>query len=61
MITSKQQAREHMRPDLHAAIRRNLFCHRGSLSPHQLPEILASVLPAQLEIIQDDARKQRNQ
>ena len=61
MIPSKQQAREHLRRDLYAAIRRNLFWLGGSLSRDQVVEVLASVLTAQLEVIQDDARKQRNE
>lgn len=61
MITSPQQAREQMRRDLYAAIRRNLFRHGGSLARHEVVEVLASVLSGQLEIIRNDARKQRNQ
>jgi len=53
-----QEARENMRRDLYATIRRNLFWHRGSLSRHEIVEVLASVLSGQIDIIQEDARKQ---
>ena len=61
MSKSKQEAQENMRRDIYAAIRRNLFWLGGSLSRHEVVEALASALSDQLEIIRDDARKQRIQ
>ncbi|MEK7750835.1 MAG: hypothetical protein AAB654_02885 [Acidobacteriota bacterium] len=61
MTPSKQQARENMRRNLYAVIRHNLFWHGGTLARHEVVEILASILSGQLELIRDDARKQRNE
>jgi hypothetical protein len=61
MSKSKQEAQNNMRRDIYAAIRRNLFWHGGSISRHQVVEVLASVLSGQLEIIRDDARRQRSE
>jgi hypothetical protein len=57
MSKSKQEAQDNMRRDIYAAIRRNLFWPEGSLSRHEVMEVLASVLSAQLELIRNDARK----
>ena len=59
MIKSQQEAKDNMRRDIYAVIRRNLLWPGGSLSRHQVVEVLASALSDQLEIIRDDARKQR--
>ncbi len=61
MTPEHQKARQDMRRDLYAAIRRNLFRHGQSLSRHHVIEVLADVLAGQIEIIRDDARKQRTQ
>lgn len=50
-----------MRRDLYAVIRRNLFRHGAFLSRHHVVEVLADVLTGQIEIIRDDARKQRTE
>jgi hypothetical protein len=59
MSKSKQTSQDNMRRDICAPIRRNLFWLGGSLSRHEVVEVLASVLSCQLDIIRDDARKQR--
>ncbi len=59
MSKSQQEAKDNMRRDIYAAIRRNLFWLGGSLSRHEVVEALASTLSDQLEIIRHDARKQR--
>jgi hypothetical protein len=59
MSKSKQEAQDNMRRDIYAAIRRNLFRMGGSLSRHEVVDVLTSVLSGQLELIRDDARKQR--
>lgn len=59
MSPSKQQAYERMRRDIHAAIRENLFWYGRRLSRHEVVEVLASVLSAQIDIIKDDARNHR--
>ena len=59
MSKSKQEAQDNMRRDIYAAIRRNLFWPGESLSRYEVVEILAGILSAQLELIRDDARKQR--
>jgi len=61
MITPKQQARQNMRREIYAAIRRNRFCQSEALSRHEIVEVLASVLSGQLEIIRDDAQKHRSE
>ena len=60
MSKSKQETQETMRREIYAAIRRNLFWLGGSLSRHEVVEVLASVLSAQLKLIRDDARRQRH-
>ncbi len=50
-----------MRRDIHAAIRRNLFRHGQSLARHHVVEVLADVLAGQINIIREDARKQRSE
>lgn len=59
MNPSKQQAYERMRRDIYAAIRENLFWYGRRLARHEVVEVLASVLSAQIDIIKDDARKHR--
>ena len=59
MITPKQQARQNMRRDVYDAIRRNRFRLGQSLSRHEIVEVLANVLSGQIELLRDDARKQR--
>ena len=61
MSKPKQETQDTLRRDIYAAIRRNLFWLGGSLSRHAVVEILASVLSGQLELIQNDARKQRHE
>ena len=60
MSKSKQEAQDHMRRDIYAVIRRNLFRHGASLSRYHVVELLAGILSAQLELIRDDARNQRH-
>ncbi len=48
-----------MRRAVYDAIRRNRFRLGESLSRHEIVEVLANVLSGQIEIIRDDARKQR--
>jgi len=48
-----------MRQALYEAIRRNRFQLGESLSRHEIVEVLANVLSGQIEILRDDARKQR--
>lgn len=59
MNPETQEAREHMRQDLYATIRRNLVRRNTTLSRHEVVEILASVLAGQIELIREAARKQR--
>jgi len=59
MITPKQRARQNMRRAVYDAIRRNRFQLGESLSRHEIVEVLANVLSGQIEILRDDARKQR--
>ncbi len=54
-----QQARQHMRQDIYAAIRRNLISLTGDLSRHEVVEILADILSGQIRVIKEDASKQR--
>ena len=61
MITPKQQARQNMRQALYEAIRRNRFQLGESLSRHEIVEVLANVLSGQIEVLRDDARKQRSE
>jgi hypothetical protein len=61
MTTARQHAQADMRRDLYAAIRRNLFRHGQTLSRHHIVEVLADILAGQIEIIRDDARKQRTE
>jgi len=61
MTTARRHAQADMRRDLYAAIRRNLFRHGAFLSRHHVVEILADILTGQIEIIRDDARKQRTE
>jgi len=61
MITPKQRAKQNMRRALYAAIRRNRFRLGESLSRHEIVEVLANVLSGQIEILRDDARKQRSE
>ncbi len=60
MNKSKQEVQDNMRWAIYAAIRRNLFWPGRSLSRHEVVEILAGILSAQLELIRDDARRQRH-
>lgn len=57
-MNRRQQAREQMRRDLYAAIRRNLVRRDATLSRHEVVEILANVLIGQIDLIRDDARSQ---
>ncbi len=59
MNADRQQAREQMRRDIYAAIRRNIFCLTATLSRHEVVEILAGILAGEIQVIQEDARKQR--
>ena len=59
MSKSQQEAQDNMRRDIYAAIRRHLVWLGGSLSRHEVVEVLASALSDQLEIIRDDARQHR--
>jgi hypothetical protein len=61
MTTRTHQARKNMRRDIYAAIRRNLFHYDAALSRHQVVEILADVLAGQIDIIRDNARRQRTE
>ena len=61
MNRDRQTAHEQMRKDLYAAIRRNLLHRSATLSRPEVVEILASVLAGQIQLIRDDARKQRTQ
>ena len=59
MIASRQEAERKMRGDICSAIRRNLY-HQGTrISRHQVVQVLATVMTAQLELIKDNAGKQR--
>jgi len=57
---SKQEVQDNMRWAIYATIPRNLFWPGRSLSRHEVVEILAGILSAQLELIRDDARRQRH-
>ena len=59
MSKSKQETQDNMRQAIYAAIRRNLFWLGGSCSRHEVVEILAGILSGQLDLIQDEARRQR--
>jgi len=59
MNPHRQEAHEQMRKDLYAAIRRNLVHRSATLSRHDVVEILANALAGQIELIREDARKQR--
>jgi len=59
MNADRQQVHEQMRRDILTAIRRNLVNLNVTLSRHEVVEILAAILAGQIQIIQDDARKQR--
>ncbi len=59
MITSKREAQRRMLRDVHGAIVDNLFYQGRCLARHEVVEILAVILTSQLDIIRDNARKQR--
>jgi hypothetical protein len=61
MNRDRLKAREQMRQDLYAAIRRNLIRRETALSRHEIIQILANVLIGQIELIRDDARTQSTQ
>jgi hypothetical protein len=61
MNRERQEAREQMRQDIYATIRRNLVRRDATLSRHEVVEILANVLAGQIGLIRDDARNQRTQ
>jgi hypothetical protein len=60
-MNHRQQAREQMRRDIYAAIRRNLVSMNATLSRHEVVDILAGILAGQIQIIQHEARKQRTE
>jgi len=59
MITSKKEAQRRMRRDIYGAIVDNLFYQGKCLTRHEVVEILVVILTNQLDIIRDNARKQR--
>lgn len=59
MNPDRQHARDQMRRDIYTAIRRNLITLNTTIYRHEVVELLAEILAGQIQIIRDDARKQR--
>lgn len=59
MNTNQQHAREQMRRDIYKAIRRNLHTLNVTIPRHEVVELLAEILAGQIQVIRDDARKQK--
>lgn len=56
-----QQARQHIRSQIYAAIDRNCVTLTQNLSRHDIVEVLIDIISGQLSVIKDDVRKQRSQ